>query len=79
MLGVARSEAARGFWAPWERVWMRVIVNERNPASLRVMRKLGGDGVGERGVFVWKGEAIFIGGEWRTEDELVIFGGWLKK
>lgn len=59
---------------------MRVIVNDRNPGSLKVMRKIAGLGVGveERGVFTWKGEALFIGGEWRTEDDLVIFGGYLK-
>ena len=59
---------------------MRVIVNDRNPGSLNVMRKVVGLGVGveERGVFTWKGEALFIGGEWRTEDDLVIFGGYLK-
>ncbi|KAF3006013.1 hypothetical protein E8E13_010586 [Curvularia kusanoi] len=74
--GVGAAKAA--FWKPWERVWMRVIVNERNPASLRVMRKMAGCGVREMGVFEWKGERIFLGGEWRTEDNLVIFGGWLK-
>jgi hypothetical protein len=59
---------------------MRAIVNDRNPGSLKVMRKIEGLGVGveEKGVFTWKGEAIFIGGEWRTEDDLVIFGGYLK-
>lgn len=59
---------------------MRVIVNDRNPGSLKVMRKIGGLGFGveERGVFTWKGEALFIGGEWRTEDDLDIFGGYLK-
>lgn len=67
------------FWSPWDRVWMRVIVNGRNPASLRVMRKLEGLGVVEKGIFVWKGEKIFIGGEWRTEDDLYIFGGWLSE
>ena len=58
---------------------MRAIVNGRNPASLRVMRKLGDLGVQEMGVFEWRGKAIFIGGEWRTEDDLYIFGGYLKE
>lgn len=57
-----------------ETVWMRVIVNGRNGPSLGVMRKLARLGVREMGVYVWSGEAIFIGGEWRTVDELVIFG-----
>lgn len=58
---------------------MRVIVNWRNPASLNVMRKLEKKGVVEKGVFEWKGEKIFIGGEWRTEDDLFIFGVWLRE
>ena len=59
---------------------MRVIVNDRNPGSLNVMRKVVGLGVGveERGVFTWKGEPLFIGGEWRGEDDLNIFGGYVK-
>lgn len=61
-------------WDPWRSVWMRVIVNQRNPRSERVMQKCG---VQRRGVFVWRGERIFIGGEWRGEDELLIFGEWL--
>lgn len=76
VLGACRGSE---FWNPWQKVWMRVIVNGRNPASLRVMRKLGEHGVSERGVYVWKGEKIFIGGEWRTEDDLYIFGGYLRE
>ncbi|KAF3039982.1 hypothetical protein E8E11_005559 [Didymella keratinophila] len=79
VLDAVRSPASSAFWVPWESVWMRVIVNRRNPASLRVMRKFGGDGVVEKGVYEWKGESIFIGGEWRTEDDLYIFGAWLKE
>ncbi len=73
------APAASAFWSPWEKVWMRVIVNGRNPASLKVMRKLAGCRVSERGVYVWKGEKIFIGGEWRTEDDLFIFGRYLRE
>lgn len=79
MLRAASADAAGGFWKPWEKVWVRVIVNGRNPASLKVMRKMEGCGVGERGVFEWKGEKIFIGGEWRGEDDLYIFGGYLRE
>ncbi|UPX18086.1 uncharacterized protein EKO05_0008402 [Ascochyta rabiei] len=75
VLGAARSEQGEAFWAGWEGVWMRVVVNERNPASRAVMRRCG---VQERGVFEWKGEAVFIGGSWRTEDRLVVLGGWLR-
>jgi RimJ/RimL family protein N-acetyltransferase len=79
VLDAVRSPADSLFWAPWEKVWMRVIVNWRNPASLNVMRKLEKKGVVEKGVFEWKGEKIFIGGEWRTEDDLFIFGAWLRE
>ncbi|KAF3034685.1 hypothetical protein E8E12_004333 [Didymella heteroderae] len=79
VLDACRAPAAAGFWDPSKRVWMRVIVNGRNSASLRVMRKLAGFGVVEKGVFEWKGERIFIGGEWRTEDDLYIFGAWLRE
>lgn len=79
VLDAVRSPADSLFWAPWEKVWMRVIVNWRNPASSNVMRKLEKKGVVEKGVFEWKGEKIFIGGEWRTEDDLFIFGVWLRE
>ncbi|XPS79161.1 hypothetical protein M3J09_011148 [Ascochyta lentis] len=74
VLAACRREENRSFWSPWERVWVRAIVNERNPRSRAVLGKC--EGVREMGVFVWRGEEIHIGGEWRTEDRLVIFGGW---
>ena len=43
--------------------------------SLRVMEKCG---VEEKGVFKWQGKKILIGGEWRTEDNLHIFGSYLR-
>ncbi|KAH6612660.1 GNAT domain-containing protein [Boeremia exigua] len=79
VLDACRSPKSREFWQPWEKVWMRAIVNGRNLASQKVMRKMGPCGVSERGVFEWKGEPIFIGGEWMTEDDLHIFGGYLKE
>lgn len=79
VLDACRSPVGKQFWDPWEKVWMRVIVNGRNPPSLKVMRKLAGMGVVEKGKYVWKGEKIFIGGEWRTEDDLYIFGGVLRE
>jgi RimJ/RimL family protein N-acetyltransferase len=68
----AARGAGKGFWEPWESVWVRVIVNGRNPASERVMEKVG---LRRMGVYVWEGEKLWIGGEWATRDELVIFGG----
>ena len=75
VLQACRSDKSQAFWEPWASVWMRVIVNERNPPSLRVMEKCG---VEEKGVFKWQGKKILIGGEWRTEDNLHIFGSYLR-
>jgi RimJ/RimL family protein N-acetyltransferase len=67
----AAKEAGAGFWAPWERVWIRVIVNGRNGPSARVMEKVG---LRKMGVYKWEGERIWIGGEWMVKDDLSIFG-----
>ncbi|KAF2678682.1 hypothetical protein K458DRAFT_376283 [Lentithecium fluviatile CBS 122367] len=64
---------AKVFWRPFERVYCRVIVNGGNPASLRVMRKLG---VREMGIYKWTGK-VWLAGGWRYEDDLYIFGKWL--
>jgi RimJ/RimL family protein N-acetyltransferase len=32
---------ARSFWTPFSKLYVRAIVNEGNPASLRVMEKVG--------------------------------------
>jgi RimJ/RimL family protein N-acetyltransferase len=63
----------KAVWQPYERVYCRVIVNAGNPASLRVMRKLG---VREMGIYKWMGK-IWLAGGWRFEDDLHIFGKWL--
>lgn len=62
---------ARYFWTPFSKLYVRAIVNEDNPASLRVMDKIG---ITKRGVYEWTGKAIFIAGEWRERDSLHIFG-----
>jgi hypothetical protein len=62
-------------WAPFSKVYVRAIVNEGNPASMRVMGKVG---MVERGVYEWRGEKIFLAGEWRTEDRLHIYGMHLR-
>jgi RimJ/RimL family protein N-acetyltransferase len=61
----------RAAWSPFSKLYVRAIVNERNPASRRVMEKVGAP---MKGIFSWKGDPVFIGGEWRTEDELYIYG-----
>lgn len=58
-------------WSPFSKLYIRAIVNERNPASLRVMEKVG---MSKRGVYNWTGDAIMIGGEMRTQDNLHIYG-----
>jgi RimJ/RimL family protein N-acetyltransferase len=62
---------ARSFWTPFSKLYIRAIVNERNPASLRVMDKTG---MRKSGVYDWTGKAIFLAGEWRQRDSLHIFG-----
>jgi RimJ/RimL family protein N-acetyltransferase len=62
---------ARAFWTPFSKLYIRAIVNECNPASLRVMDKTG---MTKSGVYEWTGKAVFLAGEWRERDSLLIFG-----
>ena len=64
---------ARDFWEPFQKVYVRVIVNGGNPSSLRVMEKIG---VERKGIFKWTGR-IWLAGGWREEDDLHIFGFYL--
>ena len=41
---------ARSFWYPFSKLYIRAIVDEENPASLRVMEKIG---MAERGIYDW--------------------------
>ncbi|KAI4650480.1 hypothetical protein J4E93_002836 [Alternaria ventricosa] len=61
----------RSFWEPYDKVFLRAIVNSENPASRRVMNK---SGLKELGVHIWEGEKMFIAGKWRTRDELYVYG-----
>ena len=70
----ACKKVDKTFWGGWEKGYVRAIVNEGNPSSLRVMEKAG---VEEKGVFEWKGKPIFLGGRWETESRLHIFGFYL--
>ncbi|KAL8846396.1 MAG: hypothetical protein Q9221_008509 [Calogaya cf. arnoldii] len=67
---------AESFWMPFEKVQVRAIVNEENPASARAMEKTG---MVERGVYEWSttGKGIWLAGEWTVWSRLRIFGGWL--
>ncbi|KAL8669881.1 MAG: hypothetical protein Q9168_005554 [Polycauliona sp. 1 TL-2023] len=62
---------AQSFWKPYNKVYVRAIVNHENPASLRVMAKTG---MKDKGVYEWIGEEIFLAGEWKERSSLHIFG-----
>ena len=62
---------ARSFWAPFLKLYIRAIVNEGNPASMRVMEKTG---MVKRGVYELNGKPVFLAGEWRDQHILHIFG-----
>jgi RimJ/RimL family protein N-acetyltransferase len=70
----ACKKVERKYWGAWEKVYVRAIVNDGNPASLRVMEKAG---VKEKGVFEWKGKPVFLNGTWESESRLHIFGFYL--
>ncbi|KAL7776077.1 hypothetical protein CFE70_006490 [Pyrenophora teres f. teres 0-1] len=58
------------FWDSYEKVFVRAIVNSENPASQRVMAKTGMTGLG---VHEWVGDELWLGGKWRTRDDLHIY------
>ncbi|KAL8928731.1 MAG: hypothetical protein Q9208_001509 [Pyrenodesmia sp. 3 TL-2023] len=62
------------FWSPYPKLYVRAIVNEMNPASLRVMEKTG---MADRGVYEWSGKAVFLAGEWTERSRLHICGRYL--
>ena len=61
----------RSFWAPFSKLYVRALVNAENPASLGVMRKTG---MTLKGIYEWKGEALFLAGEWTERSSLHVFG-----
>jgi RimJ/RimL family protein N-acetyltransferase len=62
---------APSFWTPFSKLYIRAIVNEGNPASLRVMDKTGMTKVG---IYDWAGKAVFLAGKWRERDSLHVLG-----
>jgi RimJ/RimL family protein N-acetyltransferase len=64
----------RSFWTPFNKVYIRAIVNEENLASMRVMEKTG---MTKRGVYEWRGEKVFLAGQWRTQGLLHVYGVYL--
>lgn len=65
---------ATAFWEPYEKVYIRVIVNTLNPPSLRVMAKI--PGMVEKGMFQVD-RRVWLAGEWREHHDLHIFGMYL--
>lgn len=57
-------------WNPFSKIYVRAVVNDGNPASLRVMEKTG---ITKMGVYEWTGKAVFIGGEWQERTSLHVF------
>jgi len=58
-------------WGPFEKVFVRAIVNEENTASQRVLAKTD---MKELGVHTWNGDGLWLAGKWRTRDRLHIYG-----
>jgi RimJ/RimL family protein N-acetyltransferase len=61
------------FWTPFSKFYVRAIVNQGNPPSMRVMEKIG---MAKRGIYAWTGR-IFLAGEWRERDDLHIYGMYI--
>lgn len=64
----------RSFWEPYAKVWLRAIVNRDNRASQRVAGK---SGLEEKGEITWRGEPVWLGGKWREEDTIKVYGMYL--
>ncbi|KAK7900515.1 hypothetical protein LTR67_002797 [Exophiala xenobiotica] len=58
------------FWSPVTSVLVRAIVNQGNPASMRVMHKVG---MTKTGVYELTDRRVFLAGEWRHRHSLHIF------
>ncbi|KAL8860176.1 MAG: hypothetical protein Q9178_003440 [Gyalolechia marmorata] len=67
----ATCKRTRSFWTPFTKLYVRAIVNDANPASLRVMEKTG---MVNRGIYEWAGNPIFLAGEWTERSTLHIHG-----
>lgn len=68
--------AAKEFWSPWDRVFVRAIVVEENAASMKVAQK---SGLKDCGGYVWEGEKVFLAGRWSGREELRVWGSWVSE
>jgi len=66
----APGSRSLSFWSPFSSVTVRAIVNQGNPASMRVMHKTG---MTKTGVYELTGRRVFLAGEWREHHSLHIF------
>lgn len=80
VLSACRNPKNLEFWAPYTNIFVRAIVNIDNPASVRVMEKVGL--LKRMGEYVWRAEegdekGVFLAGRWWVESTILVFGGWL--
>jgi RimJ/RimL family protein N-acetyltransferase len=66
-----KTAEARAFWAPFEKVYARAIVNDENLPSQRVMEKCGME---KPEIIEFEGGRFFIAGRWREKHRLFIYG-----
>jgi RimJ/RimL family protein N-acetyltransferase len=66
----AECERSASFWAPYSKLYIRALVNDENPASLRVMEK---SRMIKRGIHDFTTPPLFLAGEWRTRHILHIW------
>ncbi|EXJ86224.1 hypothetical protein A1O1_06594 [Capronia coronata CBS 617.96] len=64
----------RSFWTPFDSLYIRAIVNELNPPSMRVMDKTG---MVKTGVYELIGRSVFLAGQWRDTHRLHIYARYL--
>jgi RimJ/RimL family protein N-acetyltransferase len=69
-------QRAKTFWSPFSKVYIRALVNEENPPSMRVVSKAGME---QKGVYERIGDPIFLAGQWRGRGNIHIFGKHLLK
>lgn len=62
---------AKECWQPFQKVYVRAIVNDENRPSQRVMEKCG---MGGPEIMEFEDGRFFIAGKWRERHRLCIFG-----
>ncbi|KAF2127676.1 hypothetical protein P153DRAFT_320073 [Dothidotthia symphoricarpi CBS 119687] len=61
----------KSFWAPYEKVYVRAIVNDENLASRRVMAKVA---MKDRGIYEWTGGPVWLTGRWIERSDIHVMG-----